>query len=115
MLAGRPLREWGDSELADYCDRCNVGWVVAWAPASQRRLEAWPAIRPVARFTLAGAEGRLYAVDRRYTWALVGHADMLSADDQRIVLGDLRPWQGRVVLAGPASIHRCQGGAPGPC
>ncbi len=99
VLAGRPLREWSDSELANYCDRYNVGWVVAWTPASRKRLESWSAIRPLARLPLAGTEGRLYAVDRRFAWALVGQAELLSADDQRIVLSDLRPWQGRVVLA----------------
>lgn len=104
-LCGRPIAESGDSDLADYCDRYNVGWVVAWTPAARRRLEAWPAIRPLTTLALGGVEGRLYAVERRHGYALVGHAELLHADDERIVLGDVRPWQGRVVV----SLHHVAG------
>lgn len=101
-LAGRPLREWSDTQLANYCDRYNVGWIVAWTAATQRRLDAWPGVR---RVTNLGDAGRLYAVDRRPTYALVGQAELLHADAERIVLGDVQPWQGRVVL----SMHHIAG------
>jgi hypothetical protein len=105
VLAGRALREWSDSQLASYCDRYNVGWVVAWNPETRRRFDSWPAARPLTTFPRAGIEGQLYVIDRRPSFALIGSAELLHADDQRIVLGDVRPWQGVVVL----SLHHVAG------
>lgn len=105
VLGSRPLREWADSSLSEYCDRYNVGWIFARTAASKKRLESWPLARLVTRLPLHGEEGHLYAIDRRFSFTLVGHADLLHADDQRIVLGNVRPWQGRVVL----SLHHIAG------
>src|SRR5262249_34103698 len=33
-LAGRPLADWADAELADFCERYNVGFVVCWSAAA---------------------------------------------------------------------------------
>jgi hypothetical protein len=97
-LAGEPLRSWGDAGLLDYCERYNVGWVVAWSAASRTRFTAWPDAEPV--LTLPGAErARLFRVRRRHSFALTGSARWLYADAQQIILGDVVPEKGEVVLS----------------
>jgi hypothetical protein len=104
-LEDRPLQDWVDSALSDFCDRYNIGWIVARTAASQKRLDNWSVARLVATLPMRGRECKLYAIDRRFDYALQGHADLLHADDQRIVLGDVRPWRGCVVL----SMHHIAG------
>lgn len=36
-LTGKPIREWTDADLRGFFDRYNVGWIVAWNPASIKR------------------------------------------------------------------------------
>jgi hypothetical protein len=98
-LAGRPLREWDDAHLAEYCERYNVGWVMAWSEATITRFAAWSAAEPVQRFTLADGTGQLFRIRRDYSYALAGTARWLHADAQRIVLGEVIPYKGRVVLS----------------
>jgi hypothetical protein len=105
VLAGRPLREWADSELADYCRRYNVGWVACRSPEAQRRFRAWSAAEPVA--SLPGEpEGRLFRVKRDPSFALVGKVRWRSADARRILLADVEPrppgpgeGEGQIVLS----------------
>jgi hypothetical protein len=98
-LLGKPLREWSNSQLADYCEHYNIGWVVCWTPGSVQRLQSWPAARQTAVLHDQEQEGVLFTIQRRYSFALTGSAEWLHADPQRIVLGDVTPERGRVVLS----------------
>jgi hypothetical protein len=89
----------GDARLQDYCDRCNVGWVVAWSPATVARFRDWPAAELIEELRDRGETGWLFRVRRRPSFALAGSAQWLRADPQRIVLGDVAPYRGRVVLS----------------
>jgi hypothetical protein len=88
-LAGRPIKEWADSELADYCREYNVRWVVAWSAEANARLARWsPALERVP----LPAEGlTLWKVPRRASFALVGKATCVQAGPTGIVLADVRP------------------------
>jgi hypothetical protein len=104
-LAGRPLDDWTDRELCDYCDRYNIGWVVCWSPRARRRFDEWSArghaepTQPLRDDDGVRGEGMLYTVRRRHSFARVGSVGWMSADAQRIVLGDVVPERGVVVLS----------------
>jgi len=97
-LAGRPLREWEDARLVEYCDRDNVGWIMAWSAAAQARFRAWSAAELIQTLSLGSGTGQLFRIRRQHSYARIGTAQMLHADAQRIVLGDVTPQKGRVVL-----------------
>lgn len=100
-LAGRPLGEYSDGELADYCRRYNVGWVVC-GDESKARLERWPQAGAGERLPA----GRwLFRIDRKASYALGGRATWRSADERGILLADVTPEavpgeeEGQVVLS----------------
>jgi hypothetical protein len=97
-LAGRPIDAWTDGELADYCERYNVGWVVCWSGPARQRFAAWPAAESAADLR-DGGPGTLFRVRRRPSFALSGTAANLSADAGGIVLTDVTPRDGKVVLS----------------
>jgi len=97
-LAGRPLREWEDGRLIEYCERYNVGWIMAWSEPAKARFRAWSAAEPIQTVSLASSTGQLFRIRRQYSYARIGTAQLLHADAQRIVLGDVTPKKGRVVL-----------------
>jgi hypothetical protein len=98
-LAGRPVREWTDAQLLDYCESYNVGWVMAWMPATVSRFQSWPTAETLGTLHDQGETGYLFRIRRRPSFALTGMAQVLHADTQRIVLGDVVPYKGRVVLS----------------
>ncbi len=115
-LAGRPLAEWRDAELAEFCDRYNVGWIVSWSPETAGRFRAWSAVEPVVPLRDAGP-GWLLAVRRHASFVLKGKARLVQADAGRIALADVEPQDGELVLCmhyqdgfhvspGPVSIER---------
>lgn len=93
VLMGRPMHDWSDEALSEYCKRYNIGWMVCWSPAACERLRDWPKVRRLATLppsTAGGPPGCLFAVDRkRYSFALSGSARWLDATPQRIILGDV--------------------------
>jgi hypothetical protein len=94
VLAGRPIREWTDSELDDYCERYNVGWVVCWSPKACERFGQWPKAELTATVPPSnpgGQPGCLFTLRRAHSFALVGSAHWVSADAQRIILSDVVP------------------------
>jgi hypothetical protein len=95
-LAGRPIDDWSDDRLSDYCERYNVGWVVCRTPATTARFARWPGTEPPVDL---GDGAVLFAVRRRPAFALSGQAEWLQADADRIVLGQVTPKQGKVVLS----------------
>src|SRR5262249_29341771 len=104
VLAGKPLAEWLDKgELLEFCRRYNVGWIVCRSASSAAQLRKWPAAEE--QLALGGGQGFLFAVKRPLSFTLKGQARWLSADAERIVLADVVPENGEVVL----SLHFQEG------
>jgi hypothetical protein len=116
-LAGRPLAEWSATELEQFCQRYNIGWVVCWSGAAVKRFRSWPAFAEPTMTLPAdpGAGGPdepgcLFTLRRSHSFILKGQARWLRADSERIVLGDVVPEDGQVVL----SLHYQSGLRPSP-
>jgi hypothetical protein len=103
-LAGKSLKDWTPDELNEYCERYNVGWVVCWSPAARAKFAAWPKAEATAELSDDG-DGCLFTIRRPASYALRGSAKWLAADSQRIVLEDVRPENGQVLL----SLHYQEG------
>jgi hypothetical protein len=104
QLAGRPLEEWTDVELDDYCRRYNIGWVVCWSSSACQRFSRWSIAgqgKPLPE-TEEG-EPRLFTLRRQPSFALTGAICWRSADARRILLADAVPEQagedGQIVLS----------------
>jgi hypothetical protein len=97
-LAGRALDVWSDAELRDYCDHYNVGWVACWSESARQRLRAWKDAEVIGELR-DGGSGTLFRVRREPSFTLAGSAKLLAADANQIVLGDVTPSDGRVVLS----------------
>lgn len=97
-LAGRPIATWTDEQLAAYCRRYNVGWVVGWSPAVCQRFQTWPGAEKLVGLR-DGGDGVLFRVKRTPTYTLQGQAELLHADRQYITLGNVTPENGVVVLS----------------
>jgi hypothetical protein len=96
-LAGRPIGNWRDEELADFCRHYNAGWAVCRSPAAKARFRAWLGTDPVV--TLAGSPPAcLFELPPR-SFILKGHARLLSADARHIALADVEPEDGRVLIS----------------
>jgi hypothetical protein len=98
-LCGRPVATWSDAELDDFCRRYNLGWVVCWSPTVVERFRAWSEAEATACLTIAGQSGCLFTVHRPLSFVLKGQARWLTADRQRITLGDVVPDGDEVVLS----------------
>ncbi len=96
-LAGRPLAEWSDLELDRFCRRYNVGWVVCWSPGTVARFRARRGASPTATVRDNGT-GYLFTLHPG-SYVLKGKANWLQADWQHIVLGEVVPEDGKVVLS----------------
>jgi hypothetical protein len=95
-LAGRPLEDWTDAELSDYCRRLNIRWVVCWSERTANRFARWGEAAPA---TDLGHGGRLFPLNRASSYTLIGAAHWRSADASRVVLTDVKPEGGQVVLS----------------
>jgi len=103
-LAGRPLGEWSDDELAMFCDRYNIGYIACWQPQTIARFQAWPKAEPLLHIRECG-DGWLFHVKRKPTFVLKGKAKVVQFDAQRIALHEVEPEDGVVVL----SLHHQEG------
>jgi hypothetical protein len=102
LLAGehRPLTQWSDAALSDYCRRYNVGWVVAWSPAVIERLRAWNGGALELCSLKDGGDGFLFKVlDNHCSFAIHGQADVVDANCHRLILVNVVPKDGKVVLS----------------
>lgn len=97
-LAGRPIRDWTDAALDDYCRRYNVGWVVCWTPATAARFRAWGKAELTAELK-DGGTGYLFTVRRTPSFFLKGRGELVVADSNHISLADVVPENGVVVLS----------------
>lgn len=98
-LAGKPVRDWTDAELREYCQRYNIGWVLCWTNVSVQRFAAWADAEAVTTLTDGETGGCLFAIKRPVTFALAGAAHWQHADADQIVLSDVVPANGVVVLS----------------
>ena len=112
-LAGRPFTDWSDAELAEFCNRYNVGYVVCWSPQAEARWRAWAPVEVVISVREMGA-GSLLSVKRTASFVLKGKARVVQCDSQRIALADVEPDDGELVLSlhyqegfhfSPATVH----------
>lgn len=98
-LAGMPIAAWSDAALADYCRRYNVGWIAAWTKETHRRLERWSGATMAATL-LDGRPGWLFEVRQApHGYALKGQATLIQADSRHLILGDVEPEDGVVLLS----------------
>jgi hypothetical protein len=96
-LAGRPIGDWSDDELDDFCKHYNVNWIACWSPAAVNRLRRWHAVKAsLPHFD--GGDGCLFTLEP-HSYILKGEARWLSADSQRITLANVVPAGGKVVLS----------------
>jgi hypothetical protein len=98
-LAGRPLDDWSDADLQDYCERYNIKWVVCWSDAAAARFARWDGAEETEADLRDDGPGRLFALKRSASFALRGAARWASADAGRVVLTDVTPADGEVVLS----------------
>ena len=103
-LAGRPLAEWSDSDLEEFCRRYNVGYVVCWTPATAERLRRWSLAETLVPVREA-SDGWLLAIKRTPSFVLKGKAKIIQMDETRIALADVEPEDGELVL----SLHHQDG------
>ena len=84
--------------LDEYCRRYNVGWIIAWSPAVLQRLRAWPGVESeiAVHDDVAGASSCLKHPGPGYITR--GHAHVITMDSRHIVLADVIPEDGEVIL-----------------
>jgi hypothetical protein len=100
LLAGHSLPQWTDVALADYCRRYNIGWVAVWSNPAIQRFRAWKSGASEVCQLKNGKTGYLFKInDNQQTFALHGQADVLQADARRVVLTNVVPRDGKVVLS----------------
>jgi hypothetical protein len=105
-LAGRSIDEWSDNELADYCRKYNIGWIVGLSEQTRSRLARWSLTRSSSPLPVVATERRtLFTLTRTPSFALVGSATWYSADERGILLGNAVPdrqpgdGEGQIVLS----------------
>jgi hypothetical protein len=102
QLAGRPIDDWTNAELETFFRRYNVGWVIGRLPATVACLDACcsaGAAERTASLMIDGQPSYLYTLRRSRSFVLKGQADWLQANSRHIVLGDVLPEDGKVVLS----------------
>jgi hypothetical protein len=112
-LSGRHIRHWSSRELAEFCERYNIGWIVTWSRASPRKesgqalstevFASLPGCRSVAtlpRHSSRPDEDRytIFELDRPHDYLANGRGRVAHVDYNRIELADLEPEGGRVDL-----------------
>jgi hypothetical protein len=93
-----PIATAKDEELLEYCRRYNIRWVVAWSPAAIQRFEEW-SLAEKRTPLIDGETGWLFEVKRTPNFALKGEADFLESDGHSIILGNVVPHNGEVIIS----------------
>jgi hypothetical protein len=98
-LAGRPIQEWTNSELDDYCRKYCIAWAFCRSPAAVERFRKWEGTIEIIPLELGdGKEGYLFSLKPR-SYILSGRGRLISADSRRIILADIVPEDGKVTLS----------------
>jgi hypothetical protein len=93
-LAGQALADWDNKDLAEFCDRYNVGWAVCWSSPAIKRFREWPEARETAVVDCE-TRGVLFTLPRPPRgYVRKGKAEWSAADSERIVLKNVRPEPG---------------------
>ncbi len=95
---GRPIAPWTDEKLAEYCRLYNVRWFVAWSPEVIERLEKFPAAKKLAKLVDVDV-GWLFEIERTPNFALKGTAELLEVNGRYIMLGNVVPHHGEVIVS----------------
>ncbi|HEV3142801.1 MAG TPA: hypothetical protein VGZ47_02840 [Gemmataceae bacterium] len=103
-LAGRPLSDWSNEELAAFCNRYNIGYIACWSLETVARFRDWPQAEPLASIRESG-NGWLFRINRKPSFILKGKAKVIQFDAERIALHEVEPQDGVVVL----SLHHQDG------
>lgn len=94
-LAGNPIEDISDRELSGYFTAFNIGWVVCTSEVAEKRFSSHPNVVREGKI----GDRALFRIDRTPSFVLRGQADLISATPDGIVLGNLRPDDGQVVLS----------------
>jgi hypothetical protein len=97
-LERRKFSDWSDRSLAEYCKRYDVGWAIAWSPSVIERFRRWPGVeREIA--VKDDVPGVLFVLKPQGgSFVMKGHAELLEMDTTHIVLANVEPEGGEVVL-----------------
>lgn len=105
QLTGRSLSDWTDEELVKFCNRYNVGWVVARTATAIDRWAKFAPAKAIANLMDNGHRIVFYELDRTRTFILRGSATWEFADKGRVILTNVIPDRGEVHL----SLHMLNG------
>lgn len=96
-LANRALTGWNNADLDEFCRRYNIGWAVCWSPDVVSRFRAWRGDANCIPLN-DDRQGFLFVLPLR-SYFLKGQGRWISATRQRIVLADVIPEDGKIVLS----------------
>lgn len=94
-LGGRPIYDWSDDELYRLIERWNIGWIWAVHPECIQRLERFRAAKQLTTY----ANGRVFKLEREHRFILKGRGNWTTQASGEIVLTDVVPEHGEVVLS----------------
>lgn len=98
ILAGRPIGEWSDDELAQLFERWNIGWVCTSSSVSRQRLGKYSHAAIITRGSNDSANS-LFAINRDHRFVLRGRGQCSFVSHNQVVLSNLVPEQGEVLLS----------------
>lgn len=96
QLAGRALFSWSDAELERIAHLLNIGWVVAYSPATLARCAHWSLAEPPQPLA---AGRKLIKLRRKPSYVLQGQARVVRFTVNQMTLVDLEPDQGVILLS----------------
>lgn len=94
-LAGTPIQEIENRDLTNYFDTFNIGWVICKSNESKKRLEGYERARLLAKV----GDRHLYSLDRKHSFVLKGQAEIIEQTSDGVVLANLKPVDGQIVLS----------------
>jgi hypothetical protein len=98
-LRGRPLPLWSDGDLEVYCRRYNIGWIACRSPQSAARFRSWNGAIETALWQDDGPVWFFTVRKPAMSYAIKGKARVLHMDSHHIILADVVPEDGAVVLS----------------
>jgi hypothetical protein len=96
-LAGRPIASWSNAELALFCRRYNVGWVLCRSQQVRARFRSLPECQEAAQLP-GDMEAYLLRL-KPGSFVLRGQGRLLRADFRHIALADVVPEDGTIILS----------------
>ncbi len=95
-LMGKSIELWNQSDLTAFINDWNIGWVCAFQAVSIQRWLAMPGAIVVAELPQGG---KLIRLPRRFSYCKQGHATLNFTGQRRLILTNLVPQDGQVVLS----------------